>query len=151
MSGAAVLIPDFLHGASIRDDTHLFSPHNSSFYLTTTTYVRRSGRITNGIRDGPTTPQDSVFSSPTPAPNTRNDLPVQPGFDLTDSHQYRTFPLLLVQMGYSLLCACECGAEQTVEHVALRCHIHRPPHGLHDPTVLDDETIEWLLNTWPEI
>ena len=44
----------------------------------------------------------------------------------------------------------ECGAEQTVDHV-LQCPIHRPPHGLHGLTVLDDKTIEWLLNTCPEI
>ena len=31
------------------------------------------------------------------------------------------------------------------------CPIHRPPHGLHGLTVLDDETTEWLLNTCPEI
>jgi len=43
---------------------------------------------------------------------------------------------------------CECGAEeQTVDHVVL----HRPPHGLHGLTVLDDETTEWLLNTCPKI
>jgi len=48
--------------------------------------------------------------------------------------------------------ACECGAkEQTVNHVVLQCPIHRPPHGLHGLTVLDDETIEWLLNTCTEI
>jgi len=48
--------------------------------------------------------------------------------------------------------ACECGAEeQTVDHVVLQCPTHRPPHGLHDLTVLDDETIEWLLNICPEI
>jgi len=48
--------------------------------------------------------------------------------------------------------ACECGAEeQTVDHVVLQCPIHRPPHGLHGLTVLDDETSEWLLNTCPEI
>ena len=48
--------------------------------------------------------------------------------------------------------ACECGAEeQTVDHVVLHCPIHRPLHGLHGLTVLDDETIEWLLNTCPEI
>ena len=29
----------------------------------------------------------------------------------------------------------------------LYCPIHRTPHGLHGLTVLDDETIEWLLNT----
>jgi len=46
----------------------------------------------------------------------------------------------------------ECGAEeQTVDHVVLQGPIHRPPHGLHGLTVLDDETIEWLLNTCPEI
>jgi len=36
--------------------------------------------------------------------------------------------------------ACECDAEeQMVENVVLRCPIHRPPHGLHGLTVLDDE------------
>jgi len=48
--------------------------------------------------------------------------------------------------------ACECGAEeQTVDPVVLHCPIHRPPHGLHGLAVLDDETIEWLLNTCLEI
>jgi len=48
--------------------------------------------------------------------------------------------------------ACECGAEeQTVNHVVLECQIHQPPHGLHGLTVLDDETIEWLLDTCPKI
>jgi len=47
--------------------------------------------------------------------------------------------------------ACECGAEQTVDHVVLHFPIHRTPHGLHGLTVLDDETTEWLLNTRPDI
>jgi len=47
--------------------------------------------------------------------------------------------------------ACESGAEQAVGHVVLQCPIRRPPHGLHDLTVLDDETVAWLLNTCPEI
>jgi len=48
--------------------------------------------------------------------------------------------------------ACECGTEeQTINHVVLQCPIHRPPHGMHGLTLLDDESIEWLLNTWPEI
>ena len=56
-----------LHGASNRD-IHLYLPHsNSSVYLTTT-YVRRSGRITNGMRIELTIPQASALSSPTPAP-----------------------------------------------------------------------------------
>jgi len=41
--------------------------------------------------------------------------------------------------------------EQTVDHVVLQCQIHRPPHGLHGLTVLDDETTAWLLITCPEI
>ena len=44
------------------------------FPLTTTTYVRPSGRITNGMRSGRTTPQGSAFSSPTPVP-TPQDWP----------------------------------------------------------------------------
>jgi len=48
--------------------------------------------------------------------------------------------------------ACEFGAEErTFDHVVLQCPNHRSPHGLHVLTVLDDETIEWLLNTCPEI
>jgi len=47
---------------------------------------------------------------------------------------------------------CECGAEeQTVCYVVHHCPIHRPPHRPQGLTVLDDETIEWLLNTCPEI
>jgi len=50
-------------------------------------------------------------------------------------------------MGMVSSAAYDCGAEkQTVDHVVLQCPIHRPPHGLHGLTVLDDETIEWLLN-----
>jgi len=48
--------------------------------------------------------------------------------------------------------ACECDTEEeTVVRVVLQCPIHRSPHGLHGLTILDDETIEWLLNTYPEI
>jgi len=56
------------------------------------------------------------------------------------------------KIGYGLSAACEYGAEeQTVDHIVLECPIHRPPHGLNGPTVLDNETTEWLLNTCPEI
>jgi len=47
--------------------------------------------------------------------------------------------------------ACECGAEQQTIDRVLHCSIHRPPHGAHGQTVLDDETTERLLNTCPEI
>jgi len=44
--------------------------------------------------------------------------------------------------------ACECSAkEQTIDHVVLQYPIHQLPHGLHGLTILDDETIKWLLNT----
>jgi len=47
---------------------------------------------------------------------------------------------------------CERGAEeQTVDQLVLQCSIHRPPHGAHSLTVLDDQMIEWLLNIYPGI
>ena len=59
---------------------------------------------------------------------------------------------MFVQMGVASSAACECGAEgQTVDHVILQCPIQQPPHGLHGLRVLDDDTVEWLLNTCPEI
>jgi len=62
------------------------------------------------------------------------------------------FRSCLYKWGMASSAACECGTEeQTVDHVILQCPIHRPPHGLHGLTVLDDETTEWLLNTYPEI
>ena len=62
------------------------------------------------------------------------------------------FRSFLHKWGMASSAACDCGTEeQTVDHVVLQCPIHRPPHELHGLTVLDDETIEWLLNTCPEI
>jgi len=46
--------------------------------------------------------------------------------------------------------ALSCKNGPTVEHVVLQCPIHQP-HCLINLTVLDDETIEWLLNTCPEV
>jgi len=55
------------HGGSNRD-THFYPPHNnSSVFLTTTMYVRRSGQIINGTRSGQITPfqfQTSVHTHP---------------------------------------------------------------------------------------
>jgi len=62
------------------------------------------------------------------------------------------FRSMLAQMGMVTSATCECGAEeQTVDHVVLHCPIQRTPRGLHRLTVLDDETIESLLNTCPKI
>jgi len=64
----------------------------------------------------------------------------------------RRFHPCLHKWGMAFSAACECGAdEQTVNHV-FSCPVHRLPHdGLHGLTVLDDETIKWLLNTCSEI
>jgi len=61
------------------------------------------------------------------------------------------FRSCLYKWGMASSAACECGAEQTVDHVVLQCPIHRLLHGLHGLAVLDDETTEWLLNTCPDI
>jgi len=62
------------------------------------------------------------------------------------------FRSCLYKWGMDSSAACDCGAEeQTVDHVVLQCPIHRLPHGLHGLTVLDDATVERLLNTCPEI
>jgi len=63
--------------------------------------------------------------------------------------RFRSF---LYKWGTASSAACECGAEeQTVDHVVHQHPIHRPPHGLHGLTILDDETIQRLLNTCTEI
>jgi len=62
------------------------------------------------------------------------------------------FRSCLYKWGMASSAACEFGVEeQTVDHVVLQCPIHQPPRGLHDLTVLDNETTEWLLNTCPKI
>jgi len=81
---------------------------------------------------------------------------ILPRRDLDRLNRLRTsvgrFRSCLYKWGMVSSAACECGAEeQTVDHVVLQCPIHRPPHGLHGLTVLDNETIEWLLNMCPEI
>jgi len=62
------------------------------------------------------------------------------------------FRSCLYKWGMASSAACECGAEErTVDHVVLQCPIHRTPHGLHGLTVLDNQPIEWLLISCPEI
>ena len=77
------LLFSFLNKALLRSCSiellhHLYPPHNiSSIHLTTTTEMRRSGRIIDGMRSGWRTLRDSVglFSSPTPEPTSQNDIP----------------------------------------------------------------------------
>ena len=97
----------------------------------------------------------------TPHINSRHRYTHTPGMTLSrrawiQLHRLRTgvgcFRSCLYKWGMASSAACECGAEeQTVDHVVLECPIHRPPHGLHGLTVLDDETTEWLLDTCHEI
>jgi len=64
----------------------------------------------------------------------------------------KCFHSCMPKWGMASSAACELGAEgQTIDHVHPQSPTHRPSHGLHGPTVLDDETIEWLLNSCPEI
>jgi len=138
-----LILPSNANARRLNRDTHLYTSNNiSSLYLTTTTYVRRSGRITNGMLSGRTAPQDSACLSPTPAP---------PGMTLPRRASVRlnrlrtgvgSFRSCLYKWGMISSAVCECGAEeQTFDHVVLQCPINRPPHGLHGLTVLGNETI----------
>jgi len=50
------------------------------------------------------------------------------------------FRSCLYKLDMASSAACECGTEeQTVDHIVLQCLIHRPPHGLHGLTFLDDD------------
>ena len=53
----------------------------------------------------------------------------------------------MLRWGLSTNDSCECGAEQTVDHITSgRCPIYRPPKGINGLIVLDDETRAWLEN-----
>jgi len=141
-----------LHGASNRD-TQLYLLHNNSSLFLTATYVRRSGRIINGMRSERTTPQDSALQFQTPVqPPLQNDPPKKSlGLAQPSPDRCQTFPLLPVQMGYGLLCGLL--VWRRTNRRPCRPPLSNPsnPHGLHGLTVLDDETTEWLLNTCPDI
>ena len=134
-------------GVSNRD-THLHPRHNISSVHLATTYVRRSGRITNGMRSG------RIPHFRPRHPPTRNDprkKSLGPALYCLRTGVER-FRSCLCKWGMASSAACESGAEeQTVDRVVFQCLlIYRPPYGLHGLTVLDDETTEWLLNTCPD-
>ena len=94
-----------MHDVSNRD-IHLCPRHNrSSVHLITTSEVRRSGRITNGMRSGWTTLRDSVISSPTPTP-TLQEWPCREkrGFGLTASAPVSDVSAHASQMGHGPFC-----------------------------------------------
>jgi len=62
------------------------------------------------------------------------------------------FRSCLHRWSMALSATCEYGAEeQTVDHFVFECPFHWPLHCLHGLTVLNDKTVEWVLNTCPEI
>jgi len=86
------------------------------------------GRITSGTRSGRTTPQDSAFSSLTPAP-IPSEWPSQeePGSGLTTSAPVSNVSAPACINGVSSSAASECGADkQTVDHVVLQCQHSSP-------------------------
>ena len=93
------------HGASNRD-THLYPSHNIwSVYLKQTGYVRRSGRIPNGMWSGRTNLLDSeifisYIGSHLPGMTPKNSL----GLAKPPPHWCQTFTLLFAQRGNGLLC-----------------------------------------------
>jgi len=138
-----------MHGIS-NQDTHLHPLHISSVHLTKISEERRSGRITGGMRSGWRALRDFVLSSPTSAPTLLKwPCQEQRGSGLTASAPLWRFRSRLHTRGIAPSAACECGSEQTVNHVGLQCPLHRPPHGLHGLMVQDDDTIEWLPTPAP--
>ena len=53
----------------------------------------------------------------------------------------------ILRWGLSTNESCDCGAEQTADHIPSgRCPIYRPPEGINGLIDLDDETRAWLEN-----
>jgi len=72
--------------------------------LTTTTYVWRSGRITNGMRSGRTILQNSALLSPTPAPTPEWPSQEQRGSGLTATTPVSDASAPALKNGDRLLC-----------------------------------------------
>ena len=54
----------------------------------------------------------------------------------------------MLRWGLSTNDSCECGAEQTADHITSGCcPIYRPPEVINGLIVLDDETRAWLENS----
>ena len=58
----------------------------------------------------------------------------------------------MLRWGLSTSDCCDCGAEQTADHITSgRCPIHRPPEGMHGLIELDVQTRTWLENSAPDV
>jgi len=142
----------------------LYSPHNNSsvYPTTTTTYVGRTGRITNGMRIGRITLQDSALSSPTLAP-TPSDWPSQeqPGFGLTTSAQVSDVsspawtdevrsPLRLVSVAQknkplTMLSSNVQSIDLLMDCTAWRCWTMRQSNGCSTPVPRSMQKVKFLL------
>jgi len=149
-SAFAIEIQVWMHGTLYRD-THLYQPRNNSSVHLTTTYVRRTGEspVECGVGGQPyKTPHFHPWH-PTPRVTLSRRAWVRRNCLRTGVGRFCS---CLYKWGMISSAARECGKEeQTVDHVVLQWPIHRPPYELHGLTVLEDETIEWLLNTFHEI
>jgi len=132
---------------------HLFVPAAQHLIrCMTATYVRRCGRITNGMRSGRTAHKTPHFHPRHRHPPPGMTLPRSAGSGLTVSAPVSDVSAPVCTNGaWPPLRSVSVAQKNNIDHVVLQCSIHRPPHGLHGLTVLEDETIEWLLNTCPEI
>jgi len=109
--------------------------------------------ITNRMWSGQTTPQDSALSSPKPAPTPLEWPSEQPELGLPASAPVSDVspPVCTNTVWPPLQPVSVTKQNKPLTTLVHQCPIHRFPHGLHDLMVLDDETIEWLHNTCPEI
>jgi len=136
-------------------ETHLYPRHNNSLvHLTTTTKVRHSGSLMEfgvvGVHH-----ETPYFHSRHGHLPCWNCLPrtglVRLNHLRTRVGRFRSC-LAYTNWIWPPSATCECGAEeQTVDHDPSLSSIQWPSYGTHGLTVLDDETIEWLLSTCPEV
>ena len=142
-----------MRGISNRE-THLHLPHNNPSVNLTTTEVRRIRRIADGMRRGWRTLRSSVLTYPTSEPTLLEcPLPRTAWVRLKRLRNIAVrFSSCLHKWSMAPSAICECGAEErTVDHVALHCSTNRLPCGVHGLKGLDDDKIECLHNTCPEI
>jgi len=140
-----------MHGIWNRE-THLYLLHNSLVHLTTITEVWHIGRITDGMRKGWRAQQGSVLSSPTHPPGMALQRTAWSGSTASEPVTDVSAPVCINRVRPLLRLV---SAVKKIEPLTMLTSnvqsMDRSSDGLHGLTVLDDETIEWLFNTCPEI
>jgi len=129
-----------MHGISNRD-THLYSPHNNHQFIWQ--QQQKCGGLGGSLMfNAEWLDNTRRLRNFIPNIGTNTSGMTLPGTAWVQLNRVRTSVSCLPKSGMASSATCESGAEQTVDHVALQYPIRRPPHGL---------TIDWLLNTCPEI